>query len=76
MSHTLRHLLAMVGRPDGVAEREVDPMKVTTAVIDELVSLVCDHLCHYPYVITDQDELDEKCESCPLVARLMKEVEE
>ena len=50
-------------------------MKVTTAVVDELVSLVCDQLCHYPYVITDQNELDEKCESCPLVERLMKEVE-
>lgn len=47
-------------------------MKIEKA--DELVSLVCDQLCHLPFVMT-QEELDEKCESCPLVARLMEEVE-
>ena len=46
---------------------------MTIEKADELVSLVCDQLCHYPFVMT-QEELDEKCESCPLAARLMKEV--
>lgn len=49
---------------------------MTIEKADELVSLVCDQLCHHPYVITDQEELDEKCESCPLVAHLMKDVQE
>ena len=48
---------------------------MTISEVDELASLVCDELCRYPCEITDQDELDEKCESCPLVERLMKEVE-
>ena len=48
---------------------------MTIDKVDEVVSLVCDQLCHHPYVITDQEELDEKCESCPLVAHLMKEVQ-
>lgn len=47
---------------------------MTIEEADELVSLVCDQLCHHPYVITDQEELDEKCERCPLAERLMKEV--
>ena len=48
---------------------------MTKSEADEVISLACDELCRYPYDITDQDELEEKCESCPLVARLMKEVE-
>ena len=40
---------------------------------DELVSLVCDQLCRYPFECR-QEELDEICERCPLVEQLMKEV--
>ena len=47
---------------------------MTIEQADEIATIACD-LCHHPYVITDQAELDEKCESCPLVERLMKEVE-
>ena len=45
---------------------------MTMPEADELVSLVCDELCQYPFVMS-QEELEEKYESCPLVARLMKE---
>lgn len=48
---------------------------MTIEKADELVSLVCDQHCHHPFVMT-QEELDEKCKSCPLVARLTKEVED
>ena len=48
---------------------------MTIEQADEIATIACD-LCHHPYVITDQAELDDKCESCPLVARLMKEVDE
>lgn len=48
---------------------------MTIEKADELVTLVCDHLCHHPFVMT-QEELDEKCESCPLAAHLMKDVQE
>ena len=47
---------------------------MTIEQADEIATIACD-LCHYPYVITDQAELEEKCESCPLMERLMKEVE-
>ena len=47
---------------------------MTMPEANELVSLVCDELCHYPHVMT-KEELEEKCESCPLVEQLMKEVE-
>lgn len=46
---------------------------MTATEADELVSLVCDQLCRYPFEC-QQNELDEKCERCPLVERLMKEV--
>lgn len=46
---------------------------MTIEQAEEIATIACD-LCHHPYVITDQAELDEKCEGCPLVARLMKEV--
>ena len=48
---------------------------MTILEVDELLSLVCDELCRYPREITDRDELDDECESCPLLERLMKEVE-
>ena len=49
-------------------------MKMTVEEADELVSLVCDKLCHYPFVCAEQEDLDERCESCSLVERLLKEV--
>lgn len=30
-----------------------------------LIEQACE-LCHYPYVIQDQEELEEKCRVCPL----------
>lgn len=50
-------------------------MKISVEEVDEIATIACD-LCHYPYVITSQQELEDKCEGCPLVERLMKEVDE
>ena len=49
-------------------------MMLTIEQADEIVSLVCDRLCYHPFVCTEQEELDEKCECCPLVERLIKEI--
>jgi len=32
---------------------------------EELKALFCDEYCRFPYLLT-QEELDEKCENCPL----------
>lgn len=36
--------------------------------VEEIMELICDR-CHYPY-IEDQDNLDERCEACPIVAAI------
>lgn len=40
--------------------------------VETIMTVVCD-LCHFPYVETDQEELDLRCESCP-VERALKEL--
>lgn len=40
--------------------------------IETIMEAVCE-ICHHPYVVTDQDELDALCSNCP-VERLLKEV--
>lgn len=37
-------------------------MRVT---LDDVMEVACD-ICHYPYKLANQDDLDEVCESCPL----------
>lgn len=39
-----------------------------------LLAKLCDGYCMYPQVLTSQDALDEKCESCPM-KELMEMVE-
>ena len=43
-----------------------------TEVIETIMDAVCG-LCHWPYIETDQEVLDERCAACP-VERLLKEV--
>ena len=37
--------------------------------VEEIMELICDR-CHYPYIIEDQEHLDERCEACPIEAAL------
>ncbi|MBR5889113.1 MAG: hypothetical protein IKY92_03635 [Akkermansia sp.] len=37
--------------------------------VEEIMEQVCDR-CHYPYIIDDQEQLDERCEACPIEAML------
>lgn len=39
-----------------------------------LLAKLCDGYCMYPQVLTSQDALDEKCESCPM-KELMEMIE-
>ena len=32
---------------------------------EKIMEAVCD-LCHYPYALTDQEDLDEICARCPV----------
>lgn len=38
---------------------------------EEIMEQVCDR-CHYPYIIDDQEQLDERCEACPIEAALKR----
>lgn len=39
---------------------------------DDLMTAVCE-LCHRPYVETDQEALDDYCEECCPVNKILKE---
>jgi len=44
-------------------------MKETTAmdkITEEMMEHVCDHLCRFPWEISDQEEMDEICASCEM----------
>lgn len=43
-----------------------------TEIIESIMEAVCS-ICHFPYVETDQEALDERCAACP-VERVLKEV--
>lgn len=47
-------------------------MQIPEEKTEEIMALVCDHLCHFPFVCT-QDQLDELCQTCPLEKLLKKE---
>lgn len=36
--------------------------------VEDKVAYICDKLCRYPREITEQEELDEVCEECPVNA--------
>lgn len=38
---------------------------------EEIMEQVCDR-CHYPYIIDDQEQLDERCAACPIEAALKR----
>lgn len=48
-------------------------MQLTIHEADELASLVCDRLCKHPRECAEE-ELENACESCPLVDRLLEEI--
>ncbi len=37
--------------------------------IERIMERICD-LCHHPYVVTDQEALDEICSACPVEAEI------
>lgn len=37
--------------------------------IDDIMDTACE-LCHYPYAVQDQEQLDRICEDCPLRKQL------
>lgn len=41
---------------------------------EAIMELVCE-VCHWPYVVTDQEKLDTLCDNCP-VERMLKEGKE
>lgn len=45
---------------------------MTEQEFEAIMEAVCS-LCHYPYVETNQEALDVRCDACP-VERLLKEV--
>lgn len=47
-------------------------MQIPEEKTEEIMALVCDHLCHFPFVCA-QDQLDELCQTCPLEKLLKKE---
>lgn len=40
------------------------------AELESFLQLICDQYCVHPYEAADQEEMDEKCASCELLARL------
>ncbi|MDD3417373.1 MAG: hypothetical protein PHY47_25850 [Lachnospiraceae bacterium] len=42
--------------------------------IEELMEIVCDNLCMHPENCSDQDELAQICEACPLENYLLCEM--
>lgn len=38
---------------------------------EKIMEAVCE-LCHWPYVVDDQEKLDAMCDNCP-VERILKE---
>ncbi len=36
--------------------------------VEDKVAYICDKLCRHPWEITEQEEMDEVCEECPVNA--------
>jgi hypothetical protein len=45
-------------------------MKNIDEKLENLKADICDKLCHWPNVITDQEEMLERCDSCPVMIAL------
>jgi hypothetical protein len=39
--------------------------------IEELLTLICEDYCRWPYVETDQEAMDERCTACPVMQRIL-----
>ena len=37
--------------------------------VERIMEQVCE-LCHWPYIETDQEEMDARCAACPIEAQL------
>jgi hypothetical protein len=55
-----------------VEKKDLGGNEMTEETIESIMVAVCD-LCHHPYVITDQAQLDAICDNCP-VERILKEI--
>ena len=43
-------------------------------IMEQCMTAACD-LCHLPYTVSDQEDLDDRCEACP-VGKLLVELRE
>jgi hypothetical protein len=39
--------------------------------VEQIMEQICDR-CHYPYIINDQEQLDERCEARPIEAAIRR----
>lgn len=38
--------------------------KETHEELDRICTVICDKICHWPHVLTDQQDMDDKCAAC------------
>lgn len=38
---------------------------------EQIMEQICE-LCHWPYVETDQETMDERCDACTVMAQLLR----
>jgi hypothetical protein len=43
--------------------------------LDRICTEICDKLCHWPHVVEDQEEMDDKCAGCQTLIDLANLVE-
>lgn len=39
---------------------------VERAVNEDIMPVICEQFCKWPYLIEDQEEMDQRCDSCDL----------
>lgn len=39
--------------------------------VEQIMEQICE-LCHWPYVETDQESMDDRCAACPIEAQLRR----
>jgi hypothetical protein len=44
--------------------------EATHAELDRICTEICDKICHWPWVIKDQEKMDERCAACQVMVDL------
>ena len=47
----------------------------THAELDRICTEICDKICHWPFVIKDQEKMDDRCAGCQIPIDLANLVE-